>query len=242
MVQLGNPWVEAANPARAAIEQQPMLAAIVQRIQEAQAALHATQGTPDEPRLAAISKEQFDVDLRHDNIIRGLHMVLTGFALLVPERAEELTKLRDILLPDGLQATQVTYRAEAGAAQLLQSRLSTAPSSAEQLASIGVLDKTLTSYLEEWGAQANKLGQLEDEKAKLTPSAPDTSPREVDARNKWIRSVNALIANAALADLDSATDHLIFGSLCLAEKTADRRVKAPKADESVPTSTEQGSD
>lgn len=91
-----------------------------------------------------------------------------------------------------------------------QSRLSTA-SSPEQLASIRVLDKMLTNYLEEWGAQANKLGQLEDEKAKLTPSAPDTSPREVDARNKWIRSVNALIANAALTDLDSATDHLIFG-------------------------------
>ena len=43
------------------------------------------------------------------------------------------------------------------------------------------------------------------------------------ARNRWIRAVNALAANAEAAELDAKTDHLIFGAYRQAEKTAARR-------------------
>ena len=43
------------------------------------------------------------------------------------------------------------------------------------------------------------------------------------ARLRWVRSVNAILANAELIGVDEATDHLLFAALRAAERTADNR-------------------
>lgn len=89
----------------------------------------------------------------------------------------------------------------------------------------GVLPKVLL-------ARASRLGELEDERAAIESAAagPSDGARLVTARNQWIRAVNALVANADLAERDEAKSRLIFGSLRLAEKKADRRGKVPAAE------------
>lgn len=76
-----------------------------------------------------------------------------------------------------------------------------------------------------------KLGQLEHEKARLQDSPAQTTVQAiVKARNLWIRTVNVLVVQADLAELDEASDSLIFGPLRAASKNAERTAKNKSSD------------
>jgi hypothetical protein len=240
MVQISGPWTNANSAARKALVSVPELLGIVPRIDTAHAALLEAQPSPDDPRLAALIVQAAAIDQHHDATIRGLYSLLSAHAFLLEsgpnsQDASRLVKLRDTLLPDGLQATQLTYRGEAGAAELLVKRMGDDPSLQAELQTIQVGSKTGADYVAEWIDSARKLGALEDERAKLVPSGgAGDGTRVMTARNLWIRAVNALVANAALGEIDAEQDRLIFGALRLAEKTADRRAKSPAVAETVP--------
>jgi hypothetical protein len=227
MVQLSSAWVRSGSPARAALLGVDELAGLVPRIEKSHTELVEAQPDVKDPRLAVLMRDAAAVDLRHDGVIRGVEAITLGYSLLIGDdpRATLLKKLREVLLPDGLDAIQKTYRAEAGAAELLKTRLAKSPDVTAALATIAVFDRTLSDYVGEWIACAERLGDLENERASLVkaPGAGDGA-RLFNARNRWIRAVNALVANAALAELDPATDTLILGALRLAEAIADRRV------------------
>jgi hypothetical protein len=206
------------------------VAGLVPRIDKAHDDLVSAQPEADDPRMPALMREAGVTDLRHDSVVRGIDMVLNGLMLLVGEgpKAEALQQLHDVVLPDGLQAIQRTYRAEAGAAELLQKRLAKNPSAKKHLKEIAVEKKNLGQYVQEWIKCAEHLGDLEDERASLMKDAgPGDGTKLVNARNRWIRAVNALVANAELAELDPETDRLVFNALRLAEKMADRRATTP---------------
>ncbi|MFS8064897.1 MAG: hypothetical protein ACMG6S_00870 [Byssovorax sp.] len=80
--------------------------------------------------------------------------------------------------------------------------------------------------MDELIALGTRLGALEDEKGRLQPipgQSRTNGAAVLTARNQWIRVANALVANGEVAQLDEATDKLIFGPLRAAEKAADRR-------------------
>ena len=234
MVQLSGPWVTAGTDARKAILAVPEMAGVLPKVEAAHQALHAAQPGTDDPRLAKLQEEAAEEDVQHDTLVRGIHTFLTGLALLGGDTpaADVSSKLRDFLLPDGLETMQKTYRAEAGAAKLLETRLAGDAGVKKQLKEITVHKKPLGHFVDLLLARANRLGELEDERAALESAAagPSDGARLVAARNQWIRAVNALVANADLAELDETKSRLIFGSLRLAEKKADRRGKVPAAD------------
>jgi hypothetical protein len=61
----------------------------------------------------------------------------------------------------------------------------------------------LLECVEDWRAAAERLGELEEERARLEqPTGPSTGKQTVDARNAWIRVVNAFVGMGALAELD----------------------------------------
>lgn len=240
MVQVSGAWVKDGD-ARAALLANEELAGLVARIDKAHDDLVAAQPEASDPRLPALMREAAATDLRHDSIVRGIDMVLNGFMLLVGEgpKVEALQQLHDVLLPDGLQAIQRTYRAEAGAAELLQKRLAKSPGSKKHLKEIAVEKKNLGQYVQEWIKCAEHLGDLEDERASLMKDAgPGDGTKLVNARNRWIRAVNALVANAELAELDAETDRLIFNALRHAEKLADRRTTTPATTNDEPAPAE----
>lgn len=230
MVQLSLAWVTESHPARQAILATPEVAGILPRIDAAHTALHDSQPGQENPRLAKLQEEETGVDLRHDEVVRGSYWLLTALAWLAGagDTADGLLRLRDHLFPEGLEATQKTYREESGAVELLKTRIAADAAMKKQLKDVPVLKTTLWHHMEELFRLGAKLGTLEDERAELVATpGPGDAARVMAARNQWIRAVNALVANAELAELPGDTAKLLFGPLRLAEKTADRRKGTP---------------
>lgn len=231
MVQLSSPWITAGTEARKAILATPELAGLLPRVEAGHKALHDAQPVLDEPRLAKVRENAASLDLRHDEIVRGGYWLLTSLSWLTgdPETAESLLRLRDQLFPAGLDTAQKPYREEAGATEMLRTRLASDPAAKKQLKEIPVLKKNLGHFMDELIAVGQKLGETENERAQiLTAVGPKDGAKLIAARNQWIRAVNAMLANAELAELDEATTRLVFGALRHADKAADRRKGAPE--------------
>lgn len=228
MIQLSGAWVP-GGAAHAVIAAQPELSALAARIEAARNELIGLQPLPNDPRLAALSKEAAEVDLRHDAVVRGIHEILSSLAMLSTDeaRTEALLRARDALLPEGIEATQRTYRAQAGAVERLRARLESDASLRAELDRQSVGGRPLSAYVAEWIATGQRLGEIEAERAALSgPTGPSVGAREVAARNQWIRIVNVLIANAALAGVEGEADTQLFAALRIAERNADRRGRA----------------
>ena len=234
MVQISAPWTTTGSPARKAIQSIPELAGILPKIDAAHKQLHAARPAQDDPRAAEIVREAAEIDARHDAVVRGVDRVLEGLALLAGDspRAREIEAARGVLTPDGVMVISTSYRNEAGAAALLASRLANEVGVKALLASIAIDKKmTLTAFVNERIQLAEKLGALEDERAKvLAAPAESDGAANVEARNAWIRAGNALVANAELAELSQEQSAAIFSALRQAEAKADRRGKAAPAE------------
>ncbi len=226
MVQISGPWVTAKTEAREAISGTPELVGLLPRIEAAHKALHDAQPVAD-ARDAELQAQAAKHDARHDVLVRGVYDYLTAVSALTEDQkgADEVIALRDYVLPAGLQTAQKSYVAEAGAAELLRTRLASDPDTKKRLKAIVVIDKkTLWSFVEEWMDEATKLGAIEEQRGRLKASAgPSDGAKNVAARNQWIRAVGALLAMAELAELSEANDGVIFGGLRMTEKRADRR-------------------
>ena len=235
MLQVSSTWIEPQSPARAAILANADLSGKLPRIEEAHAGLAAAAQPAKQPRINAIIGEEAGLDARHDSIIRGVFGLLTATAeVLGGEAAAELMALRDTLLPEGLSSMQKSYRAEAGQAAQLEDRLTPTVVACTDaiLVGQGPSQKSLTHYLQEWIVIGKKLGGLEDEKGRLLagqPSDASSGLSLVKARNRWIRVVNALVADGELAELPAPTDTLLFGPLRDAEKKAMLRARSTQA-------------
>lgn len=226
MVQLSLPWITEHSEAHKAILATPELAGLLPRVEAGHKALHDAQPVRDESRLVKLQQKAAALDLRHDEIVRGAYWLLTALAWLSGDAAtaERLMRLRDQLFPAGLDAAQKPYREEAGATAMLQSRLAADSAAKKHLKEIPVLKKNLAQVVEELISVGKKLGDTEDERAALlTDGGPSDGAKVVLARNQWIRAVNAMLANAELAELDEDASRLIFGALRHADKMADRR-------------------
>ncbi len=214
-------WVDETNPAHQAILTVAELSGLLPKLKGVHAELHAAV-PQDDPLAKEISQLSATTDATHDALARGVYGYLTEVALLVDD-GTPLLALRDELMPEGLSAVvHNTYRGQAGFAALLRGRLTS--QSRGQLRELPLPGgKSLHDAVEGWLAAADRLGELEETKARLQASVPTVAGRIFDARNRWIRTVNALIANAALAELDEEQERLIFGPLRAAEATADAR-------------------
>jgi hypothetical protein len=237
MIHASSTWIDTKSKAHKAILASPELTHFLPRLSATHAALAtAAQPGTDDPRQSAISAEEDTIDARHDDIIRGTYMLLTGagYLLGMSGAGAPMVTLRDALIPDGLSSVQKTYRAEAGQAAQLSDRLTPDKKAEVEAILVGPKGhkKTLAGFVEEWIGLGKQLGALEDEKGRLQATAaadPGTAGGAalLKARNQWVRVVNALVANGELAELDSDTDALIFGPLRAAEKLADRRAAKP---------------
>ena len=227
MVDISRGWTEENSEARGIIESCEVTASLLPLLEDSHNTLtDLVESDTSDVRLKDISVEQEALDARHDDLIRGGHMMLTAIAYLLGMggRGAALLELRDHLIPDGLTSVSKSYRAEAGQAALLEKRVGSMDS---QLKSIQVGPDpadTLASFVAEWIAVGKRLGELEDEKTRLQSRPPDaTGTERVSARNRWIRVGNALVANAELAQLTDEQMATVFGPLWQAEDTANRR-------------------
>jgi hypothetical protein len=166
--------------------------------------------TKEPPKIRAILQKEGDLDARHDDLVRGIHGAMTAMAPLTADR-EKLLAVRDKLLPDGLSHTELSYRGEAGHCAVIASQLDDAMKA--RLRAITIHKKTLLDLATVWLDTGSQLGQLEDERARLTEGAPSLGADMQKARLEWMRVMKALMANAKLAEIDSVTDQVLFSTL-----------------------------
>ena len=136
----------------------------------------------------------------------------------------------------------MTYRGQSGQAVQLAERR---PSIAADLADIQVGPQgaglTLATFVEEWIQIGKRLGELEDEKGRIQSAPADaTGTERVRARNAWVRTANALLANAMEAELDDKKMAVIFGPMWAAEAAADRRGSTSSPKKPAPGSAPVG--
>jgi hypothetical protein len=224
MISLTSPWTQKNHPDRKVLLGVDEIAPLLPKIDDAHQALLSTQvdATPP-PRLAALQEEQKRLDVRHDDILRGCFTLPQALAYLAkdPNEAKALLALQKTLLPDGLKATQKSYRDEAGQAAMLEKRLTAEDVSL--LKSLEIPGGTLWDAVNEWRQLGAQLGKLEDERVKLE-GGTGTMPADVlTARNRWIRAVNAV--RTVLDLLDDGNEKLaaIVARIDEAERKADRR-------------------
>ena len=151
MVSLSGPLTQADHPDRKVLADIPATAALLPELDNAHDSLLSTQVKPEaETRLAAIIKIEKSLDVRHDDLIRGVSGLLTSLAYLTrdPALAAGVLHVLSVLLPDGLDAVTRTYREEAGQAALLESRLSAADIAL--LKKIKILEGTAWDAVKEW--------------------------------------------------------------------------------------------
>ncbi len=224
MVSLSGPLTQEKHPDRLLLAAIPATAALLPTLDSAHRTLLIAQPRAAMPeRAAAIIFEERTLDIRHDTVIRGVFMFLQALAYLAasPEESRQLLDLQQVLLPEGLLATQKTYREEAGQAALLESRLT--PAHVALLKKLKTPSGTLWASIQEWIQLGAALGKLEDERGGSADTASPTAAEGLAARNRWIRTVNAIISVLALVEADEPGVTAILSRIAEAERRADRR-------------------
>ena len=219
MVAISSGLIGAGEPGRTAMEKIPLLALPFPDSEKAHNGIVSLR-TKEPPKIRAILQKEGDLDARHDDLVRGIHGAMTAMAPLTADR-EKLLAVRDKLLPDGLSHTELSYRGEAGHCAVIASQLDDAMKA--RLRAITIHKKTLLDLATVWLDTGSQLGQLEDERARLTEGAPSLGADMQKARLEWMRVMKALMANAKLAEIDSATDQLLFSTLRTAERASESR-------------------
>ena len=235
MVSLSGPLTQEKHSDRLLLAAIPATAALLPTLDSAHSRLLTAQPRAAMPeRAAAIIVEQRTLDIRHDTVIRGVFIFLQalGYLTASAEESKQLVDLQQVLLPEGLLATQKSYREEAGQAALLESRLT--PAHVALLKKLKTPNGTLWTSIQEWIQLGAALGKLEDERGGSPDAVGPTAAEGLAARNRWIRTVNAIISVLALVEADEPGVTAILSRIAEAERRADRRgdsaAAAPPAD------------
>ncbi len=241
MVVVSGAWVDPKRE-RPVLEGIALVAPLVPQLTKAHGNLIRMQvtGSDAEKELAGIKKEEAELDDLHDRKVRGVFGILTAMAELADtaQKAEGCIDLQDRLFPLGLRAVGRSYLDEAGDVEMVAGRLD--DDSRNRLRRFPLPGTDLCAEVDAWIEAGGKLGELETRRARLEGGDKDdgvTRAEAAAARNRWIRTVRALLTNLDLVeDLDEDTRRRILEPLQTAESKADRRrSEADSPDEAVPS-------
>ena len=233
MVELSSAWVDPEKN-RSLLAGFPQTAGLLSNLDQTHANIVRVAPTEDALRkqIDDLTKALFDLDKTHDRKRRGVYHVLTGLSDLVddPTRQADLITLRDAILPNGLQGTQVSYIDQAGNARILEQRLTDTQRAA--LEAINVLDTNLMLELAAMLDAAKLLGDKVEERRPLQARF-DQDPNKItpidvlNARNAWVRTARLIEQVLHLTDATEAQLDLLLGPL----HEANRKVLAARPTE-----------
>jgi hypothetical protein len=236
MVALTATWVDPAHPDRQAMARVAALAALLPEVDGAHQGLHRTHAIgPSAVRRKQIQAEQKVLDLEHDNVLRGIssHLWSAIYFTRDPEARNELERLLALLLPDGLLSVNKSYREQAGQAELAASRLTEADRALLQ--SLLLHDgRTLLDAVNQWLSLSAQLGALDRERVGIPPDDGPTPADAMAARNRWIRTVQAVQLIARLVAEQDPAIREILDRMEEAGRTADRRSAGRTSEDALP--------
>jgi hypothetical protein len=186
--------------------------------------------------LVALIEHARELDARHDDLVRGIFLLLGAMIELAKSdaRKTELRALRVMLFPIGIALTLKPYAEEMGAAVLLEKRLKdTEMASLKELRVIENGEEAdLLSLVLEMISTAKELGALDrkiedEERAVEGGTGPSRSDAQ-HARNNWIRMVREVNSLLNLLSVSKDVVDKIMAPVLAAEKDAERRYALKK--------------
>lgn len=216
MVALVDHWLS-PNRARPLLESEPLLAPLLTTLEKARDRLREAHdpGNDTAERLGALNVKTATLDQRFDRKVRGLHNVLTGLIELEDdaERSASYLDLRNVLLPDGLYTTRLSYSSQATAVAQVRHNLTDAHWALAREVAFGgfALDRELS----DWLATGEELGEIETQRAELRRRASSLASGHAarDAKMFWVRTVRVLEQMTELAELSTDDVDRILGPL-----------------------------
>ena len=253
MVSLTQAWIQEERAALSAIPQVSGLLVNLDSLFKRLFVVVESDGKAEE-KVRGISRQQASTDRTHDHLLRGVFYFLTSRANFLAalgdeDGLKELLTLRDQLYPDGLSGTNFSYDEEAGAAELLERRL-TDELSAKLSRIVAYQDETKTiTLLQQIKLQtslAKKLRSLEQEKQKAEAEADaNPTPTRSDARKvrlEWIDTVRTVERSLRAArrsnNTDEVTEQRLLKPLREAAEEAHRKHLEDKKRANDPTNGE----
>ena len=225
MVALTATWVDPAHPDRLAMARVPALAALLPEVDSVHRDLYTTHHIgPSAIRIKQIQAEQRILDVEHDDVLRGIHSHLRSaiYFSRSPDERRDFERLLALLLPDGLLSVNRSYREEAGQAELASSRLT--ESDRALLQRLMLHDgRTLLDAVNQWLSLGAQLGRLDRERAGEPTDDGPTPADAMAARNRWIRTIQAVQVIAELVAGHDPAIREILDRVEAAGRTADRR-------------------
>ena len=228
MVALTTTWVTPGHPDHDVLASRGVLASLLPELDAAhRGVLNSQPYETTVERLDEIRREQSTVDRRHDRLLRAIYYRGLSEQQLAAamdddqDILERLAELRSLIVPDGLNGTQKTYREEAGHCQRVAAQLTDAQRAL--LAELPTYRGTLLDCVIEWMAQGKRLGELDHERTGILPVRNGTNRgRNLRARQRWIRIVNLIRMNAELLGEDAEVAELL-GRIRHAEEQRELR-------------------
>lgn len=225
MVTITSTMVDSEHPDYQAMVAVPGLAPLIPEIERSHDGLYTTYfHGPGAVRRKEIQSQQKVLDDEHDDLARGLWAYCWAMVYFARTDAERQVfhRLLALLLPDGLAVVKKSYREEAGQVDLVQRQLG--DEDRIQLATMALPDgRTLLDVVTQWLSLGVQLGALDRERAGEVADGTPTPADALAARNRWIRTMQAVREVAALVATDNPAIGAIMARLDEAERVADRR-------------------
>lgn len=197
----------------------PEIAPTCHPLQNAQELLVGSQA-PNQSLIEELTKRLQLVDIRHDDLVRGIDGRLESEYWLTTSQAvrDFITQIRLALFATGRAIIQSAYIVEAGEVPFRAARVT--DEHRRFLRKLTTADgETLEDKLDELQRVATELGVIEKQREELGTDG-QLVLKERTARFAWIRAINALSAVLYPANVDPAT---ILGPIEKEAAKAERR-------------------
>ena len=232
MIHITQTWVDAKHRHHQLLGAVAEVAVLLSHLEKAHKALLTFQPTVD-PSAAARARTIEALDAQHDDLVRAIFALFQVQMYLAqqPSERESWQRVRDAVFPDGLVAVTRSYSDEAGQAALALARLSADDKKQLKAATIG--KESMLGLIERYGQVAQKLGETAT--VHYTPTVNPSRPDAAEARNQWIRVVNAVLAAIDMVPHHGDLLREVVAPLREVERRADRRRQGTPEPEPPPS-------
>ncbi len=234
MIHTTQTWVDPKHRHNQLLSTVPEVAVLLTHLSRAHTALLTLQPVTD-PLAAGRVRALEELGEQHNDLVRALYALFQVQTYLAPQLVERQSwlRLREAVFPDGLAVISRSHADAAGQAALALARLSADDKKQLKAATLG--KDSMWGLLERYGQVAHKLGEAAT--ACFTPTVNPRRADAADARNQWIRVVNAVLAAVDMVPNNDDLLREVVAPLREVEKRADRRRSLPSEPEPAPAPT-----
>ena len=234
MIHTTQTWVDPKHRHQQLLSAVAEVAVLLNHLERAHQALLTLQPVTD-PSAAGRARALEDLAAQHDDLVRAIYALFQVQIHLAQQFSDRQSwlRLRDAVFPEGLTVITRSYADEAGQAALAMARLSADDKDQLKAATLG--KDSMWGLLERYGQVAQKLGEAAT--AHYTPTVNPRRADAADARNQWIRVVNAVLASIDMVPHNDELLREVVAPLREVERRADRRRTVPGESEPAPSLT-----